>query len=270
MLNLMDIVSLTRTTLGRTKIHFATGSHPTPLEAYFDGGFKKWQEHQNKKNFECDHILSLISLGGDLWLFAGIYAVEGVALGSWKVGECYVYSTREVKGLEHLAGKAIIQFTKPFRASYLRDPKYLSQLLIWSLRPERMSIGDFPGFKSVLLSFQLLKTVIREVHPSWYAALRNVAGVYLITDKTDGRQYVGSAYGGKGVWQRWSSYARTGHGGNKDLKALLAKKGSKHAENFQFFLLEVCDLGSADEYIIGRESHWKSVLKTREFGLNSN
>ncbi len=133
-----------------------------------------------------------------------------------------------------------------------------------------MTIGDFPGYNSVLLSYHMLKTLVRENNPSWRAALSNVAGVYLITDTTSGKLYVGSACGGKGIWQRWLDYAKNGHGGNKELRALLKKKGVNHASLFQFSLLEVCDLNSSEEDVIGKESHWKNVLLSREFGLNKN
>jgi len=164
----------------------------------------------------------------------------------------------------------MINFEKKFRASYLRGPRYLDQLVITSIREQRMTIGDFPGYNSVLLSFHMLKTLIRENNPSWITALSNVAGVYLLIDTKSGKVYVGSAYGGKGIWQRWAAYAKNGHGGNKELRTLLRKKGAPHASHFQFSLLEVCDLTSSKEYVIGRESHWKNVLLSREFGLNEN
>ncbi|MDA2927950.1 GIY-YIG nuclease family protein, partial [Acidobacteria bacterium AH-259-G07] len=145
---------------------------------------------------------------------------------------------------------------KKFRASYLRGPKYLDQLVITSILEQRMTIGNFPGFNSVLLSFHMLKTLIGESNTSWITALSNVAGVYLVTDTTSGKLYVGSAYGGKGIWQRWIAYTKNGHGGNKEIRNLLRKKGANHASLFQFSLLEVCDLNSSDDYVIGRESHW--------------
>jgi len=92
----------------------------------------------------------------------------------------------------------------------------------------------------------------------------------LIVDNSNGRQYVGSAYGGVGFWQRWANYVATKHGGNKELKQLLRSKSSGHENNFQFSLLELCDLNASDDFIIGRESHWKTVLRSREFGLNAN
>lgn len=133
-----------------------------------------------------------------------------------------------------------------------------------------MSIADFPGFNSVRLSFAMLKSIIRQNNPSWRAVLANVAGIYVITDISTGKQYVGSAYGGIGLWQRWSEYANSGHGGNRELRELLRAEGNDYADNFQFSLVEVCDINANPDFIISRESHWKDVLMTRKFGLNSN
>jgi hypothetical protein len=282
MIKLKELIKLAGVELGDFKIHCATGSNPIPLEAFFDGHFEEWQGVQRGKNFECENILALIHLQKNQWLFAGVYRVDGVKkrkslnrywyryVTTTRRGSWQHYSTTEVKGLDHLTGRAIIHFERKFRASYLRDPKFLEQLVVTSILEQRMTIGDFPGYNSVLLSYHMLKTLVRENNPSWRAALSNVAGVYLITDTTSGKLYVGSAYGGKGIWQRWLDYAKNGHGGNKELRALLGKKGAKHASLFQFSLLEVCDLNSSEEDVIGRESHWKNVLLSREFGLNKN
>ena len=270
MIKFIDIISMAGVKLYDYKIHCATGKDWPPLEAFFDGQFKLWQEHQTKKNFQCKHVLSLIHLENDHWLFSGVYKVKGVRPRRSKGKNYFMYSTQEVKGLGHLTGKAIIQFDKNFRASYLLSHKFEDQLILVELREERMTIGDFPGYNSVVLSYRMLKTIVRESNPSWKAALSNVAGVYLVTDTSNGKVYVGSAYGGDGIWQRWTVYAKNGHGGNKELRALLRKKKSEHAELFQISLLEICDLNSSDDYVISREVHWKNVLKSREFGLNQN
>lgn len=62
MLKLCDIIRLAGISLSNFKIHCATGEGSRPLEAFFDGSWKEWQERQSKKNFECDHTLSLIHL----------------------------------------------------------------------------------------------------------------------------------------------------------------------------------------------------------------
>ena len=182
----------------------------------------------------------------------------------------FKYQTKELNGLSHLTGKAIIHFKKDFRASYLIGRKYEDLLFIKELRHQRMSVGDFPGYNTVRVSFGLLSVIVHQQIPSWKASLSNVSGIYLITETKKGMQYVGSAYGGEGLWQRWSTYIKSGHGYNKELKDLLKLKGKDYTKNFQFSILEICDLNASEESVIEREVHWKEVLKTRDFGLNKN
>jgi hypothetical protein len=270
MLRLVDLIGLSGVTLDDWKIHCAEGEPNPPLDAFLAGRWKEWQEGQNQKNFECNQILSLIRLGKTRWLFVGVYEVLGVKRGTPHNPNGFTYQTREVGRLDHLVGRVIVRFPKSFRAAYLRGPRYGDQLLVAAIRDQRMTVGEFPGFNAVLLPLATLRTVVGQEIESWKAALGNVAGVYVITDNSDGRHYVGSAYGGDGLWNRWVSYAKTGHGGNKELRTLLAEKGSDHASHFQFSILEVCDLNASDEFILGREVHWKKVLRTRDFGLNGN
>ena len=270
MIKLSDLIKLSGLSLRNFKIHCATGKINPPLEAFFDGKFKEWQDYQNQKNFQCDQVLSLIHLYKDQWLFVGVYKILGVKQRKNAVKSWYEYSSKELIGLEDLTGRTIIQFKKNFRASYLVGEKHVDNLLVSEIRGQRMSVGDFPGYSSVLLSFRLLCTVVREEIPSWKSALCNVAGVYIIADIKTGKQYIGSAYGGDGIWQRWSQYTKDGHGGNKEIKEVIKSKGYKYASNFQFSIIEVCDINSNNDYIVLRESHWKSVLLTREFGMNKN
>lgn len=90
-------------------------------------------------------------------------------------------------------------------------------------------------------------------------------------DKETGRGYVGSAYGGEGIWSRWQSYVDTKHGDNDQFTTLMKEKGGEHArQNFKFSLLENFTASTPDDYIIERESFWKDVLLSRNFGYNSN
>ena len=264
----MDLIGLAGVKIGNFKIHCATGEDPTPLEAFYDGVFKQWQEHQNKRNFKCEHIVSLIYLGNSDWLFAGVYKVLGVESKASDTKSWFEYSTSQIPGVDHLVGRAIITFEKDFRASYLRGERYADSLRVKEIKAERQSVGDFPGFNRICLSHRSLKTIVRQGLQSWKTALDNVAGVYLIVDDKTGKQYVGSAYGDAGIWQRWSAYAATGHGGNKELKQLLAEKGDEYSLNFLFTVLEVVDLNASKEFVLGRESHWKDVLLTRRYGYN--
>ena len=102
--------------------------------------------------------------------------------------------------------------------------------------------------------------------------MENVKGVYLITDISNGKRYVGSAYGGEGIWSRWKSYVETGHGNNKELTRLIKRSGMEYARiNFRFALLEHQSMLTDDDFIIERENYWKNILLTRgKYGYNKN
>lgn len=69
---LLDLIRLAGVELGHFKIHLATGWPDSPLTAFYEGRFKEWQENQNRRNFSCEKIVSLIHLHADKWLFVGV------------------------------------------------------------------------------------------------------------------------------------------------------------------------------------------------------
>lgn len=135
----------------------------------------------------------------------------------------------------------------------------------------------FPGFDGVLLTYhQLCEMIDDHRYVDWRAALKEVQGIYLITDSTNGKQYVGKADGAERILARWTSYARDGHGGNVALRELaydstageITKTG--HARNFVFSLLRVFGPSTPSSEVDRAESHYKEALMTRRFGLNRN
>jgi hypothetical protein len=267
MLTLIDLIKLAGVELGKFKIHLAKSRKDDPINYFYAGTFKEWQEGQTQRNFECDHVIGLISIEKGQWLFAGVWKIDGKPR---RKRDGWQYQTTEVAGLEHLAGRVIVSFLRTFRQSYLRGDSYGSQLLVREIRPERLSVQDFPGYSSTRLTFDSLKILAKQRPAAWLTALRSVGGVYLISDTSNGKLYVGSAYGDGGIWDRWEDYAKHCHGWNKDLIELLRIKGADHASKFQFSILEICDLLSTKDEVIAREAHWKNVLLSREFGYNKN
>lgn len=267
MLNLVDLLKIKGIQLENYKIHLATGVDYSPLDAFLAGTFKAWQEQQNQKNFQCDFILSLISLEGDKWVFAGIYKVLGVTEGTTYP---YLYQTELLPNQEDLIGKVIVRYKRPSRASYIWGHKYSEYLEVFEIRAEPISIEQFPGYNNVIVRHNKLKIIVEQNETSWKTALSNVKGVYLIADSSTGKLYVGSATGEGGIWQRWQSYVETGHGENSELKDLIKSKGCEYTENFQYSILEIADSHATQEYIIGREIYWKNAVLSREFGYNSN
>lgn len=267
MLHLIELIQLAGVKLGSYKIHLAKSSKDNPINYFYAGTFKEWQEGQTQRNFECDHVIGLISIEKGQWLFAGVWAIQGSPK---KKKDGWQYQTSEVKGLDHLAGRVIVSFVRTFRQSYLRGDSYGGKLLVHEIRPERLSVADFPGYSSVNLTFDTLRVLAKQRPAAWLTALRSVGGVYLIADTSNGMLYVGSAYGDGGIWDRWENYAKKGHGENKDLVELLKTKSEDHASNFRFSILEICDLLASKDEVLARECHWKRVLLSREFGYNKN
>lgn len=133
----------------------------------------------------------------------------------------------------------------------------------------------FPGFDGVRLTFHELQELVESHrYEDWRAALREVQGIYLITDSTSGKQYVGKADGAERLLGRWSTYARDGHGGNVALRDLAFERigddvvRTEHARNFLFSILRVFGPSTPMSAVNAAESHFKSALMTREFGLN--
>jgi len=250
--------------LGRYKIHLATTGTTSPLDAYLQRTFKEWQEEQHAKNFECETVIGLIHRGGDLWLFAGVYRILSVEGAKSE----FRYRTELLPGQDDLVGRIVVRFKREFRNSYIWGDKYGSQLEIAKLLELPFAIENFKGYNKVRLSHKDLKLIVNNSEESWRSALSSVSGIYLIMDKETGKAYVGSAYAEGGIWQRWRRYADTGHGDDVKLINLLEAKGVSYAEHFQYAILEIADPLDTDKQVLERESHWKKVLMTHDFGYN--
>lgn len=131
--------------------------------------------------------------------------------------------------------------------------------------PDTFDNDIFPGYDKVNVTWQELSRVISK--ESWKTALQNQKGIYLITDISTGKMYVGSAYGENMILGRWQSYVKTGNGGSIELKNL---NSEYIKQNFKYSILDIFKSTADDQLIIARESWWKSVLLTREFGYNKN
>lgn len=282
MLKLVDVLKIDESEFKNYKVHLATVGNDgaDPYQKFLVGEFQAWQEQQTKKNFSRKYIISFIFHTKNKWLFGGVYEVLPTAplpihKKNWTGWQ---YRTRLVDCQTDLIGRAFIYYEKNYRASYPRlemipvDGESMAprDAYIVSMTDNRVSINDFNGFDEVDINYETLEVIVSENILSWKSALSNVKGVYLIADKTTGKQYVGSAYGEECLWQRWAEYAKNGHGGNKELKKLLETKGESYKYNFKYSILEVCNMNLGNEYIIARESYWKKVLQTIQFGLNNN
>lgn len=97
-----------------------------------------------------------------------------------------------------------------------------------------------------------------------------IKGIFVLTDRDGRKLYVGKADGIEGIWGRWEYYFGSGHGGNVGLKEAFGTGDLNRLQNITFAILEVMDPNAGEGEIDRRETHWKQILLSWEFGHNRN
>lgn len=258
------------------KVHFARWNgtrQPLNALARSQEEWRSWQEYYPGRNdFSRPYIFSLAQIPGDsdLWMFGGIWTVDGL-ISDERGGQKYQVSRADE--LQAMIGRLVLHRQYRQRQTRGNFENHFPEFAVHEIRAEAFTGRDFPGFDKVHLSFEELETLVAHNRVDWLTALSTIKGVYLITDTVSQKRYVGSAYGDQGIWERWKVYLRLGHGGNVDMAKLLEGHDLDYCRrNFRFALLEHMDQRIEDRRIIERESYWKNVLDTRnsETGLNRN
>ncbi|MGP8260260.1 MAG: GIY-YIG nuclease family protein [Acidobacteriaceae bacterium] len=252
------------------KVHFAKrGSTGQPLDVFTKDRreWQGWQEYRPVRDaFNRPLIFSLANFyhEPETWLFGGIFRV----LARNKKG----YKVVLTEIADGFIGRLKLHSPYNSRSVRVNMESHYDEFEVTEILKEPFSGRPFPGYEDIELSFEEIETLVRNERPDWKAALGSVKGIYLITDKSTGKRYVGKASGEGGIWSRWCNYAVTGHGGNKELRALKANADlDYYRANFRFALLEHRPFRVADELIIERENFWKHLLLTRgDQGLNRN
>lgn len=259
-----------RVTPESAKVHLATPSaDDAPLQAYFEGRFKEFQDQQSRRNFERPYVVSLIGLREPRqWLYVGVYTSSPYSERPDHPLP-YLYDLQSLETCAEFAGRLVLHHPRVGQVAYLNGATVHPTLQLHELRAEKLHFAEFPGYKRIDISFADLRIIVGQSIATWRTALTNAAGVYLITDTMTGQLYVGSATGAGGFWARWSEYAAGGHGQNVALKALVGP-AIERAEHFRYTVLEIADQGTSIPDILEREAHWKRVLGSREFGHNRN
>lgn len=211
--------------------------------------------------------------GPNYYIFGGMYKVEII---DENIENDIGYNLTLMDDYKEYIKRLIIKLERPigwdiYNKKYESVQKSLNPE-IYELAPST-KLGTFPGYNSVKLSHKDLQRIVNNDEPSWKNALSNVKGIYVITDKSTGKLYIGSASGNaEGIWQRWSNYADIKNltGGNKFFDELKGIDNQYIIDNFSYSILEIFDMRTKQEDILNRENFWKDVLKTREFGMNRN
>lgn len=252
------------------KVHFAVyNGEEQPLDVFVrnKSAWQEWNEWRGgRDDFSRKYIFSLMRFyhQQNKWLFGGIYEVLERNTDGYKVKLLDLH--------KEFIGRLIINYPGPGargRAFYFEN--HYPAMEIAEVFASEYSGESFCGFDNVQHSFEQIEHIIKNQRLDWKTALMSVKGVYLIIDKSNGKKYVGSAYGDTGLWSRWECYVNTGHGWNQGLSELISETGIEYARaNFQFSILEFYSMRTDDQFIINREQHWKRVLCSNQFGYNRN
>lgn len=233
--------------------------------------FLTYQSEQIAKDFkDVDYMVSFIGEEGTTSRFVGVFKNGGIVapLGLYNGKELARFDFTEVDGFELLKERVIIDWNNPVNWRQ----NYQNQMPV--IRIDRglqeNNIPVFTRFEDVMLDYSQLRRIIETNNMEWKSKLESCNAVYLILDKLTGKQYVGSTYNSKGIWGRWSAYAWTGHGDNKDIKQLIDNDETYAKKNFQWCILETLPLNILEKHAIDRESLYKQKFGTREFGYNNN
>jgi len=235
--------------------------------------FKEWQSEQSDSKMKnVDYLVVFLAEEGCECRFIGVYRNYGPKRAT---GNGFSeYAIEEVEGFEGLKDKVVIDWGKGTR-SWMQNWQSTKNVR----RIDQVNTGDdipyFIRYEDVILSFSQLQKVVED--KEWKSKLESLNCVYMILDKETGKQYVGVTYKNmkpgikNGILGRWTEYAKTGHGNNKLLVALLAEKGISYADqNFQWTILETLPLNVTPKVAIDRESLYKKKFGTREHGYNEN
>ena len=245
-------------------------------DGLFDDYVREHTPVQARLLMQADYVIAFVA-DGKWSRFAGVYKILGedrriqvLSRDKKSFEERVFVKVAILEVFKEYAGRVLVDWGGMAAMrwlQWLRDDKKVLRIDEGIIR---MMI-PFTSYNDVLLSFKELKNLIDTDNVEWRDKLKVVNGIYGIADQSNGKLYVGSAYGDEGIWGRWKVYAETnGHGNNDNLVELLRNNKDYAWDNFQWFILETFPLDVADDYAIHRENLYKEKLCTRKFGYNKN
>jgi len=182
------------------------------IESLLEGHY--WN-YKRKKSYQKGQItigLILLNKKDNLWLLFHIGKITEDLNKLDGVG--YKYET--LQEYEKYYGRLIVRFKNKSQNMIRKAESVISDCEVEQILPNIFNNDIFPGYENVNISWNELSNVI--LKENWKTALENQKGVYLITDISNGKMYVGSAYGENMILGRWKSYVETYHGNNVELK----------------------------------------------------
>lgn len=266
---LNDILQIRDLENVKIRLNVMFGGNWNPIEEFKNGNFDEilqghYWNYNSKKSYKAGQVtIGFLKIKSDenLWLLFHV----GKITKDLNIFNSLGYEYETLNQYSKFFGRLIIKYKNTSQNLIRNAQSIIDDCEIYQILPDIFDNDIFPGYENVNISWQELSRVITK--ESWKTALQNQKAVYLITDVSNGKQYVGSAYGENMLLNRWQNYVKNGHGGNVQLKQLQMEH---IANNFKYSILDIFKSTTDDKVILNRESWWKDTLLTRKFGYNSN
>lgn len=268
-IKLNDILQLENLNNIKIRFNLSFAKNWNPIEFFKNGDIEAmlkgqyWNYSKNKSYKEGQITVGLVKIkpSEDYWLLFHV----GQVTKDLNILNGVGYEYRNLPEYEKYIGRLIVQFKNKAQTMVRNAESVIDQCYVSQILPNTFNNDLFPGYDQVNISWSEMRSVIEK--DNWKTALQNQKGIYLLTDISNGKKYVGSAYGENMILGRWRAYAQTGHGGNIGLKQLTLE----HIKtNFRYSILDIYKSTTQDQIIIDRESWWKEVLQSRRYGYNEN
>lgn len=172
-------------------------------------------------------------------------------------GDCLAFDLEKLEPYTDWAGRLMITWPKPYRQWWRWAGK--GSFPVNAITLDNRFVREMPDWSELVLTWAQLQTL----PPSWRSALSQWRGIYYIYDERRAAGYVGSASGDENILGRWRDYARSGHGGNRLLRA-------SDFNDLRFSILQRTSPDLDVQHVVTLEASWKARLHTRNFGLNAN
>jgi len=260
-----DILNLK--TLENTKIRFVVPNLTVDPIELFKNDRKEllnwlfW--NYGKKEFKVGQTaIGFVKIEKDKWLLFDISKINN----DLNIFNGVGYEYEQIKEFEKYFGRVVIEYKNKVQTLCRKADSVIRDCKVLQILEDTFDDDDiFPGYENVSKSWKELQNILNR--GTWKTALENQKGIYLITDKSNGKMYVGTATGDDMIYGRWSTYIKNGHGGNAELRTL---DFSHIKDNFYYSILDIYKSTTDDKIILKRESWWKKTLQSRAFGYNKN
>ena len=250
------------------------GNSPTLVDEMLSNGSEKKNRNSNE---DLTFLFIKIYRQKNLWLFVDAYKITDAnghkAVNPVTHKEYNSANAERLHEYEPFLGRLVVEWKNLSQQFYYVKPEIINSIELKEILPlPYLESGEsFPGYEAVSKTYRELRNIITK--QDWCDALSNVYGVYVLTDESNGKQYVGSATGEQGVYGRWSTYLDDGYDKteendkdypNKGLKELVESDTIDYIKNnFRYSILECFPKnefgkGKARE----REQYWKKVLQS--------